>query len=182
MSTTVVNHVPGMWQNAGICVNSFGKDQSNSISYNFNAQGFRGPNFDYQPNHAFFGCSLVFGIGVAQQDTFVYLFEKSQNYGLAGAYSNDDIRLVLEKFLCSDLYKPTVKIAVVWRDPPDQVLKEFYNQIQDLKILHFFCNQPLDGPLCFAMPKNLDYDISGTHPGPITHRYLCKILQNLFRP
>jgi len=170
-----------MIQHAGNSVKAFGKDQTNSVTYCFNQQGFRGPNFDFQPDYAFFGCSLVFGIGIEQQETFAYQFENSQNYGLAGNYTNDDTMTIIEKFLHSDLYKPRVKMAVVWKSQNIDDLNDFYNKIQDQEIFHFFCGNPLKQKNCHAMPPNLDLDVSNTHPGVASHRYLWKILQSLFR-
>ena len=71
MPTRVTNHVYGMIQHKGQTINQFGLDQTGTINYQFNQQGFRAPiDFDFIPNYAFFGCSLVFGIGVSREYTF----------------------------------------------------------------------------------------------------------------
>ena len=62
MPTPILNHVPGMIKNQGQIIESFGKDCTGQINYQFNQQGFRGIlDFDFMPEYAFFGCSLVFG-------------------------------------------------------------------------------------------------------------------------
>lgn len=181
MSIRIDNHVPGMIELAGKCVDTFGKDKTKQVNYTFNQQGFRGPEFDFQPSYAFFGCSLVFGIGVHQQNTFAYRFLNSQNYGLAGNYTDKDTAIIMEKFLNSAWYNSQVKIAVVWKYNEKDVVDNFYNQIKTQPILHFFCKTPPKEKNCYAMPADLDLDISNTHPGPRTHEHLWKILTSLFR-
>lgn len=170
-----------MLVHASNTVSKFGKDQTGKVNYSFNCHGFRGPDFDFIPKYAFFGCSLVFGVGVDQSQTFPYLFENSQNYGLAGNYTDHDTMIVIEKFLLSDLYSPGTKMVIVWRSQDQDILKNFYQRLNGHNFLHFFCGQPLNNNDCYATPPNIDYDVSETHYGPASHRRLCKTLQNLFR-
>lgn len=182
MSATVINHVPGMFRHRGKVLRAFGKDQTNQITYKFNQQGFRDDkDFDFVPNYAFFGCSLVFGIGVAQENTFTYLFENSQNYGLAGQYDNHDVMTTVENFLNSDIYSSNSKLVVVWHSRDSDDLDKFYDRLSDYNVLHFFCGAPLSRPNCHAFPRELDQDVSGTHPGPNTHKVFSRMLCAIFK-
>ena len=181
MSTTVINHVPGMNLCAGKTLSKFGKDQTDKITYTFNQQGFRSLiDFNYIPTYAFFGCSLVFGIGVQMEQTFPYMFENSQNYGIAGVYNNHDTFKLINNFINSELYSEKTKIAVVWhvRDPHN--LDSYYQHLQKYKILHFFCGKRLKHERCYSVFPNLDYDISNTHYGPKSHLAFYKLLCALF--
>jgi hypothetical protein len=181
MSAQVLNHVPEMRVNQGKILSSFGKDSSGLITYQFNQQGFRGnQDFDSVPAHAFFGCSLVFGIGVDQQHIFSSQFDASHNYGLAGKYDNHDVMQVLENFLASDLYNGNTHMAVVWHSRDSDCLSEFYDRLQNHRITHFYCGTPLDQPRCYAVPPQLDQDVSRSHPGPKTHLMFGKMLCALF--
>jgi hypothetical protein len=178
----IINHVPSMIDYQNQIVNSFGKDQTGQINYQFNQQGFRGStNFNFIPDYAFFGCSLVFGIGVPEQLTFPYLFNHAHNYGLAGSYDNHDIMLLLENFLNSELYAPQTKIAVVWHSRDADCLDDFYSKLKQYLIIHFFCGQCLPYVNCYSTPANLDYDVSNTHYGVNSHRVLWKTLNCLFQ-
>lgn len=181
MSEYVINHVPGMIELAGKTVDKFGKDQTGQIQYSFNRQGFRS-SVDYcnSPDYAFFGCSLVFGVGVDQQHLFSALFNNSHNYGLAGEYNNHDVMTVLKTFLMSDLYHCTTNIAVVWHSRDSDCLPEFYNQLRDYNIKHFYCGTSLKQPQCYRFPPQQDQDVSDTHPGPKTHHMFSKMLWDLF--
>ena len=170
-----------MMAKQGKCTNRFGLDSTGVIQYQFNRQGFRATkDFDFIPDYAFFGCSLVFGIGVPENVTFPYLFKNSQNYGLAGLYDNADVMLVLQNFLKSDLYRDYVKIVVVWHKRQDQLLSQYYQLLKDFNIIHFFCGPVLPYKRCYRFPLNQDFDASGTHPGIKTHKFLCKALNSLF--
>lgn len=182
MPTPILNHVPGMIKNQGQIIESFGKDCTGQINYQFNQQGFRGIlDFDFMPEYAFFGCSLVFGIGVTEKETFPYLFDRSQNYGLAGSYNNRDVMTVLETFLKSDLYSNQTKIAVVWHSRDAECLKDFYLKLKSYNIIHFYCGERLPHDNCYVTPVNADYDVSGTHYGRKSHRLLWKTLYYLFQ-
>ena len=181
MSTAVVNHVPGMICNSGKKLYAFGKDSTGLIAYQFNQQGFRSnQDFDFVPSYAFFGCSLVFGVGVDHSSLFSSFFPNSQNYGLAGNYTNHDIMFVLENFLKSNFYNNHTRISVVWHQRDADCLSEFYKKLQNFEIIHFFCGQPLNQPRCYPTPWQLDTDVSGTHPGIKTHKTISKILCALF--
>ena len=182
MPIACLNHVSSMISKQGQTVDCFGKDRSGQVTYQFNQQGFRGiSDFDFVLDYAFFGCSLAFGIGVAEEQTFAYLFDSSQNYALAGTYDNHDIMMTIEQFLASDVYSPATRIAVFWHSRDAKCLEEFYLKLQDHNIIHLYCGTPLPYQNCYAVPPNLDYDVSGTHYGPQSHKLLWKMLCKLFQ-
>lgn len=181
MSTAIVCPVPDMQLCRGTRVKNFGKDCTGSVSYDFNHQGFRGNrDFDFVPDYAFFGCSLVFGIGVDQSQLFCSQFNNFHNYGLAGAYDNHDINQVLTDFLRSELYDSSTHMAVVWHSRDSECLPEFHAQLEPYPIQHFFCGDPLQAPGCYRFIGQRDLDVSGTHPGPRTHFVFGRILCALF--
>lgn len=170
-----------MWSNRGKTVNSIGKDRTKTIEYNFNELGFRSSKqFDFVPDYAFFGCSIVLGIGVAEDKTFASKFTNSQNYGLCTSYNNEHIFQTIRNFLNSPLYLPHVKLAVIWTDRDSNQLENYYQQLINYNFVHVFCSKPLLYPRCFPMIKNLDWDASATHPGETTHQFLYKFLCNAF--
>jgi len=176
----MINHVPGMQKHQGLTVDTFGKDTTGKVLYTFNQQGFRSQT-DYvtSPSVAFFGCSLVFGIGVDQDKITTSYFANSHNYGLAGKYNNQDIYQTIKKFTASRLYDNT-PIVVVWHSRDSENLNQYYNDLKSFNIYHFFCGQKLPLPNCFSMIPNIDSDVSGSHPGPETHKLFFKIVCALF--
>lgn len=181
MSDNVNNSVSDMWALRGTTAGCFGKDQTDIVSYTFNQQGFRSStDFVQIPKYAVFGCSLVMGIGVPEDQIVSSYFSDCQNYGLAGRYTNQDILNTVTKFSQSILYSPDVKMAVVWTDRNDQELVDAYRSLAHLNIVHFFCGSVLGQDRCYKFPKSLDIDVSGTHPGPGTHKTFYNILCRLF--
>ena len=169
-----------MLQCRGSMSDRFGKDSTGKINYKFNQQGFRSDiEFNFVPDYAFFGCSLVFGIGVTVENVFSSYFINSQNYGLAGAYNNDDVYIILDAFLKSDLYSQHTKIVVVWTNRHTENLDTYYHNLKDYDIKHFFCGEKLPYNNCYAMLKNLDNDVSTTHMGPKTHQFFYKFIWSL---
>ena len=169
------------WQHRGQVVKTWGKDSTGSIEYQFNQQGFRSPvNYDTSPDWAFFGNSIVFGIGVPYSKTLVAQFENSQNYGLSGDYMNHHSMTNLFNFAQTDLYTPTTKIAFFWIDRPEPIesmIKQINQKIPN--VIHIISGQKLSGAINL-MPQQ-DDDISGTHPGPLTHAMWAKCIQLLTR-
>lgn len=174
--------VKNLWELRSQTVNELGKDRTGKIQYQFNSQGWRcNYDYDFAPDHAFFGSSLVLGIGVQQHKTFAGLFDRSHNYGLATKYTNQHIVDTILNFVNSELYLPSVKMAVVWSERDPEIINNSWHLIEKFDIKHFFCGQPRVGRNCWAMIKSIDYDASGTHMGPETHRTFYKILCSLFK-
>ena len=171
-----MNHVPDMKKCQGLTVDTFGKDTTGRILYTFNKQGFRS-QIDYviSPSVAFFGCSLVFGVGVDQDKIVTSYFTDSHNYGLAGNYNNQDTYQIIKRFTASRLYDNTPMI-VVWHSRGNENLNQYYNDLKSFNIYHFFCGQKLQESNCFAMIQNIDADVSETHMGPKTHKLFFKIV------
>lgn len=157
----------------------WGKDRTGLIEYQFNQQGFRS-HADYTtvPDYAFFGNSIVFGVGVDLCDTLTAQFDHSQNYGLSGCYMNHHSVTNLQRFVTSSLYSVNTKIVFFWIDRDEPI----DNQIQQVNqmvnnILHISSGIKRSGTINL-MPK-IDTDVSGTHPGPATHKMWAKTIQLL---
>ena len=164
-----------MISNRGKTLTCFGLDQTNTIDYGFNQQGFRHHmDYDFEPSVAFFGCSLVFGIGVPYQHICANKFADSHNYGLAGAYNDMDVLNILNKFIAN--YPVNIPKVVVWKNFQASITATHIKGLPGNNIYHFFCHHPIEAPGCYRMVKNLDHDVSGTHPGPITHNFFYKTL------
>jgi hypothetical protein len=159
----------------------FGKDSTGQIAYRFNSQGFRADfDFDFVPEYAFFGCSLVFGVGVLGDQIFPAKFKNYHNYGLASSYTNDDIMKLLEEFVSSKFCNTQTKITVIWHKNNSENLENFYNRLPHNRIVHFFCGDKLPFKNCYPAIKNIDVDVSTTHMGPKTHNIYYKTIYSLF--
>ena len=181
MPTGVSNHVPGMSQHKGQIINRFGLDQTGTINYQFNQQGFRAPvDFDFAPDYAFFGCSLVFGVGVQHEYAFPTMFNRSHNYGLAGNYNNDDIFLIIKNYLNSDSYISLTKKFVCWTNRNAENIDSYSNQLSQEGFIQLFCGDTMPYKNCFSVLPNIDVDASCTHMGIKTHLTTYKLLCSLF--
>jgi hypothetical protein len=181
MSTWVINHVPGMIQYQGQTINSFGLDRTETIDYQFNKQGFRSTvDFDFVPDYAFFGCSLVFGIGVPYKSIFPNMFDQSHNYGIAGNYNNNDIFLIIENYLNSSAYSNSAKKFVCWNNRNIESLDHYSQILSEQGFIQIFCGDKMPYKNCFSAFPDVDFDASGTHMGVKTHLITYKLLCNLF--
>jgi len=182
MSTWVTNHVSRMIRHQGQTVNQFGSDQTGTIDYQFNQQGFRSPiDFDFVPDYAFFGCSSVFGIGVANDYIFPSMFPRAHNYGLAGVYNNDDAFLIIDNYLHSVAFNSSAKKFVYWTDRDTKLLDRYSKQLSELGFIQAFCGDKMPYKNCFSGVPNVDTDVSNTHMGVATHLITYKLLCKLFR-
>lgn len=182
MSVDVINCcIDEMWKNRSTTVQTFGKDQTGTVDYCFNSQGFRS-NIDYNfaPEYAVFGCSIVFGIGVSYKDTFAGQFESIHNYGLASNYTNTDCFNTINQFVTSKWYSPQTIMAVIWSDRDQELLPNYVEKLQQYRIIHLFCGTQPDFPNCYKLKQNFDHDASNTHPGPLTHKFIHRSLCQLF--
>lgn len=182
MSADVINSpVAKMWQNRSSRVQTFGKDQTGTVDYCFNSQGFRSNvDYDFVPEYAFFGCSIVFGIGVPQKDIFAGQFNSVHNYGLASNYTNTDCFNTIEQFVKSKWYNQETKLAVIWSDRDQDLLPTYIEKLQPYRMIHFLCDNQLTLDNCHTLKSNFDYDASNTHPGPKTHKFIHRVLCHLF--
>lgn len=165
-----------MWDLRGQSVDKFGLDSSQRVLYQFNNQGWRS-QIDYtsDPDILFFGCSLVFGIGVPIEETFSHRFPNSQNYGVSGKYTNRNIYDIASSVLRDT--PDTIPTVIVWTDRDSDMALSFSREFP--KSLQFFCGDVPDQTRCWPTPKNLDWDASRTHPGPLTHYFFYKCLTKL---
>lgn len=163
----------------GTTIDKWGKDQTGLISYSINNQGFRSTtDYVHSPDYAFFGSSSVFGIGVEEEQTMVSYFNNAHNYGLAGNYLNQESIINLESFL-----KHYINSTIVffWVNRQNENILELGNYVKQLapNILNISQGEKYNG-FINLMPQ-IDYDISGTHPGPKTHRIWAKTIKELLK-
>lgn len=181
MPIEVANRSDHMWSRRGQTLYCLGQDTTGTIEYRLNQQGFRSDvDYDFAPDFAFFGCSLVVGVGVSWPQVFTSSFPRSHNYGLCGHYSNHDIYQTIRDFIATPWYSPQTKITVVWTDRGDQDLDQYHVQLPRTNIVHFFCGDPLPHDRCYRMLAQQDRDVSGTHMGPASHQLLRTAICQLF--
>lgn len=168
------------WEHRGQIVRQWGKDSTGLIEYQINNQGFRSlVDYTTTPNYAFFGNSIVFGIGLPLPQILVSQFKSSQNYGLSGiCYMNHHSITNLEQFVNSPLYNPSTRIVFFWIDR-DEPIEELIQQVNQLvpKVLHISSGKKRSGAI--NLMPHIDDDVSGTHPGPATHQMWAKTIKLL---
>lgn len=163
-----------MYDHRDRTVRSWGKDSTGLIKYTFDQYGFRNHNnYDKTPEYVFFGCSMLFGIGVERQNVFSNQFN-CWNFGLAGKYNESQILDCYRQFKLLDI---NCKIVFVWR---------FRDSVPNLGLLN-------DDKIYHCLPyrsesknhvrllENIDYDVSGTHWGIKTHARFQKILWHFLK-
>ena len=157
-----------MYNNRNLTVDSWGKDSTGLIKYTFDKFGFRNHNnYAITPKYVFFGCSVLFGIGVNTQDVFTSEFD-CWNFGLAGTYTETEILDCYKEFKQTKIQS---KVVFVWRDY-DLIPKDILNNESVYHCLPLRSNKPNHVRLL----SNLDFDVSGTHWGVKTHDKFYKIL------
>ena len=174
----IPNNNKALYAVRGTTVTRWGKDQTGTISYTINQQGFRSRvEYDWAPRYAFFGSSTVFGIGINDQDLMVNQFEDVHNYGLAGDYLNVESLENLRAFATSTLCQNT-QIVFFWIDRPGQEqidkLIPVANSITS-NILHISQGKKYTGAI--NLMPHIDLDTSGTQPGIKTHKLWAKTIK-----
>lgn len=167
------------WERRSQTLHQWGKDSTGLIEYKINSHGFRSPtDYSQAPDLAFFGNSIVFGIGVPWEQTLVSQFEHSQNYGLAGNYMNHHSVTNLKNFVASGLFRPHTRIVFFWigRDEPIEDMIQEVNVVAP-NVLHISSGKKQKGAINLMPAK--DTDVSGTHPGPKTHAMWARTIKLL---
>jgi len=163
-----------MYEARNSTTDSWGKDSTGLIKYTFDQYGFRNQNnYNESPQYVFFGCSLLFGIGVDIENVFTKKFQ-CWNFGLAGRYTEDQILDCYSEF---KKLKIDCKVIFVWRN---RDLLPDLNLGQDHKIYHClpYRSKPKNH---IRLMDNLDYDVSGTHWGIKTHQKFYKLLSHFLQ-
>lgn len=154
----------------------WGKDQTGLISYTFNQQGFRDhTDYNQEPEIAFFGNSIVFGVGVPIEQTLCKQFCNSQNYGLSGNYMNHHSVTNLEQFIKRGCKSRIVFFWIDRNESIEQMIKHTNSLAPN--ILHISSGSKYTGAINL-MPAQ-DQDVSGTHPGVRTHQIWAKTIKSL---
>ena len=160
---------------------SWGKDSTGLIQYRFNDQGYRhGLNYNWPADWAFFGNSIVFGVGVAEPQILTSQFERSQNYGLSGHYMNHHSVTNLTHFLHSECCTDNTRIVFFWIDREQEDVDALIQQVKHMvpRCINISSGQKRPGAINLMPHK--DWDVSGTHPGPHTHAMWAKTIQLLY--
>lgn len=168
------------WNLRGQTVDRWGKDQTGLIKYQINKQGFRHTNdYTWKPSIAIFGNSVVFGVGVDYSKILCNLLPNTQNYGLSGNYMNYHSVTNLTHFVTSDLYSLDTKIVFFWIDRENEAINDQIQQVNQIvpNVLHISSGTKRPGAINLTLP--IDRDVSGTHPGPNTHRVWAKTIKLL---
>ena len=154
---------------AGTIVNKFGKDKTGKIKYEFDEYGFRKlNNYNKSPQYTFFGCSILFGIGIPNNEIITQQLN-CWNFGLAGKYTENESIKNYKQFQKLNIKS---KIIFVWRD---NTYKNYLEEL-DANILHCVPERN-NKKNCIRLMNFIDYDISKTHWGPKTHQKFYKILE-----
>jgi len=174
----IPNNNRALYAVRGTTVTRWGKDQTGTISYKINNQGFRSNvDYDWSPKYAFFGSSTVFGIGINGQDLLVNQFDNAHNYGLAGDYLNCESLENLRAFVASPLYQNT-QIVFFWIDRLGiEKIEQLIPVANSLakNILHISQGVKYEGAV--NLMPHIDLDISGTQPGVKTHKLWAKTIR-----
>jgi hypothetical protein len=179
-ATSLNNCYDPAWQHRGQTVNRWGKDHTSLIEYRFNSQGYRhAQTYDWPADWAFFGNSIVFGVGVEESNILTSYFAHCQNYGLSGHYMNHHSVTNLQNFLKSSCCTAHTRIVFFWIERPSENIDAL---IQQVKHMAPQCLNVSSGPrrpgTINLMPQQ-DSDVSGTHPGPVTHKMWAKTIKLL---
>ena len=86
----------------------------------------------------------------------------------------------LQQFVNSDLYQFGTRIVFFWIERPEiENIPELIKQVDDIvpNCLHISSGQKYAGAINL-MPA-VDQDVSGTHPGPKTHRIWARTIRLL---
>jgi hypothetical protein len=165
----------------GTTVTAWGKDNTNTVEYQFNNSGFRSSKeYTESPDYAIFGASNVFGVGVPIEQTMCELIPHCQNYGIAGNYLNHHSVDNLKKFIASPLYQPKTKLVFFWIDRPGiEDIAQMIHQVNEIcpGVLHI--NLGVKVPGAINLFPHVDLDVSKTQPGPKTHAQWARVVQLL---
>jgi len=169
------------WAHRGQSVFKWGKDQTGSIQYRFNSQGYRSDKtYDSPATWAFFGNSIVFGIGVCESKILTSYFEGSQNYGLAGNYLNQHSVSNLRNFLKSPFCNPNTRIVFFWIDRDTENIDHLIDSVDEMTDRCLHISSGIRRMKTINLMPPCDQDVSGTHPGPATHLMWAKTIKLLY--
>ena len=186
LATSVDNCYEPAWQHRGQTVNCWGKDHTGLIEYRFNSQGYRhAQTYNWPAEWAFFGNSIVFGVGVPEPDILTSYFDHCQNYGLSGHYMNHHSVTNLTNFLESKCFTPQTRIVFFWIERYSEDVGALIQQVKYMSPqclnIGFGSHGSSHWPGVINLMPNRDSDVSGTHPGPRTHEMWAKTIKLLHR-
>lgn len=176
------NHNKKMFAHANKTTNKFGLDQTGKIIYKFDQYGFRqGNDYNIEPKYIFFGSSMLAGIGVKEEERFTNYIVPSWNFGLCGQYLEKESIQNYFSFLDSYPYKNNFQVIFCWKNSNIKELEELINKIPDKENIYHCVPLRTNHKRTCRYLVNLDYDVSGTHWGPVTHKKFAKLLWQLLK-
>ena len=174
---------------SGTSIREYGYDQSNTVNYQFNSSGFRDiRDFNYDPDIAFLGGSISFGVGVSFEYCYSQVIAnkldlKSWNLSYAQEYYDNEI--IFETV--TQLYRHVQNIPLVIQWVSDKrnlkFKKDCYQLIKETNTLFDKCihlmidskESKLDlikDEFDLINPPWMDFVANKTHPGIKTHSAL----------
>lgn len=167
---------------AGKSVNKYGKDQTGKIIYRFDQYGFReGNDYNLDPTYVFFGASALAGIGVQQEHRFTNYIQPSWNFGLCGKYIEEESIQNYFSFVSKYQSENNFKIIFCWKSLEIEKLEELINKVPDKENIFHCVPLKISRERTCRYFHNIDYDVSGTHWGPVTHKKFAKLLWQLLK-
>jgi hypothetical protein len=179
-------------------INQFGKDLSGTIEYSFNSSGFRSPTeFNTKPELIVAGGSIFFGVGADFKNIASSVIAEKKNiivWNLSYAQYYYDNTIIYDTVM--EVYKQTkdIPIAIQWVSDQRNLsaTRSVYSYIDEIKKIFnksFHClidgqeqkeNMLID-QFDLINPVWFDRDISGTHPGKLTHSTIARfIIERLY--
>lgn len=155
----------------------FARHQSGpTVAYDFNSQGWRGPEPESDPDICVFGSSFSFGVGVEYHQCWHQLLGdyRVNCYAPAGfLVTNNDI---INHYHTFNFNKQVLSIIQ---------LREFRYNVGEVIIppnARCFVVDEIEHPAFLNLPWSsfVDKAHDGVHPGPKTHQSWAKILKKMF--
>lgn len=154
----------------------FGRhDQGKPVTYQFNSQGYRGPEHYSNPDISVFGSSFSFGIGLEFDQCWHQLLGKYRvnSYAVGGILmTNNDI--------IDHYHNTTINSGISILQ-----LREYrYNTSQiiipDNVLIFAIDEHTIPGMLNLSWSSFVDKAEDNTHPGANTHKLWAKIIKKTF--
>ena len=171
-----------MFALSGKSLNKYGKDQTGKIVYRFDQYGFReGNDYKLQPTYVFFGASILAGIGVQKEHRFSNYIQPSWNFGLCGNYIEEESIQNYFSFVANYRYENNFKVIFCWKNLEIEKLKRLISKVPDKENIFHCVPLKIEQKRTCLYLKNIDYDVSNTHWGPVTHEKFGKLLWQLLK-
>jgi hypothetical protein len=192
----MIKALTGQIRHADQNLKSYGWDQSNTVDYYFDSNGFRvsrNPSSASIADLLIFGGSINFGVGVNIEDTFYSIISKKLNktfYNMCYAQYEYNNKIIYETICQANKEFGPKQSIIQWvsdkRSPSNSTsLYDYIMKTKEMfpKSVHFLIDgrdtkQELDQTIFNLInPPWLDRVANDTHPGPKTHRALAQVVE-----